>query len=112
MLNELNNKIGTLEEKIDKIGTLEEKIGTLEEKIDKIETLEGKIGTLEEKISSNGQYLLSIGTAQIDGAVVRLHESKIYEFEVTKHLSGLDTNKKGVVFNSNKFFMVKDLNCH
>ena len=82
MLNELNNKIGTLEEKIDKIGTLEEKI-------DKIETLEGKIGTLEEKISSNGQYLLSIGTAQIDGAVVRLHESKINEFEVTKHLSGL-----------------------
>ena len=112
MLNELNNKIGTLEEKIDKIGTLEEKIGTLEEKIDKIETLEGKIGTLEEKISSNGQYLLSIGTAQLDGAVVRLHESKIYKFEVTKHLSGLDTNKKGVVFNSNKFFMVKDLNCH
>ena len=85
MLNELNNKIGTLEE---------------------------KIGTLEEKISSNGQYLLSIGTAQIDGAVVRLHESKINEFEVTKHLSGLYTNKKGVVFNSNKFFMVKDLNCH
>ena len=109
MLNELNNKIGTLEEKI---GTLEEKIGTFEEKIDKIETLEGKIGTLEEKISSNGQYLLSIGTAQLDGAVVRLHESKIYEFEVIKHLSGLDTNKKGVVFNSNKFFMVKDLNCH
>ena len=102
MLNELNNKIGTLEEKIDKIGTLEEKIGTLEE----------KIGTLEEKISSNGQYLLSIGTAQLDGAVVRLHESKIYKFEVTKHLSGLDTNKKGVVFNSNKFFMVKYLNCH
>ena len=100
MLNELNNKIGTLEEKIDKIGTLEEKIGTLEEKIDKIETLEGKIGTLEEKISSNGQYFLSIGTAQLDGAVVRLHESKIYEFEVTKHLSGLDNNKKGVVFNT------------
>ena len=91
MLNELNNKIGTLEEKI----------GTLEEKIDKIWTL-----------SSNGQYLLSTGTAQIDGAVVRLCESKIYEFEVTKHLLGLDTNKKGVVFSSNKFFMVKDLNCH
>ena len=70
MLNELNNKIGTLEEKIDKIETLEE-----------------KIGTLEEKISSNGQYLLSIGTAQIDGAVVRLRESKIYEFGVTKHWS-------------------------
>ena len=89
MLNVLNNKIGTLEEKI----------GTLEEKIDKIDTLEGKIGTLEEKISSNGQYLLSIGTAQIDGAVVRLHESKIYEFEVTKHLLKLVTNKDGEVFN-------------
>ena len=76
MLNELNNKIGTLEEKIDKIETLEE-----------------KIGTLEEKISSNGQYLLSTGTAQIDGAVVRLCECKIYEYEVTKHLLG-------VVFNT------------
>ena len=61
MLNELlNNKIGTLEE---------------------------KIGTLEEKMSSNGQYLLSTGTAKIDGAVVRLRESKIYEFEITKHWS-------------------------
>ena len=56
MLNELNNKIVTLEEKID------------------------KIGTWEERISSLGQYLVSTGTAQIDGAVVRF-------------LSGLNINE-------------------
>ena len=66
MLNELNNKIVTLEEKIDKIESLEEKID--------------KIGTWEERISTLGQYLLSTGTAQIDGAVVRF-------------LSGLNINK-------------------
>ena len=60
--------------------------------------LNNKIGILEEKFSSLGQYLLSTGTAQIDGVVVRSRECKIYEF--IKHLSGLYTNKNGVVFNT------------
>ena len=49
MLNELNNKIETLEEKIDKMSS-----------------------------NGLGQYLLSTGTVPIDGVVVRLCESKIY----------------------------------
>ena len=55
MLNELKNEIGTLN---------------------------NVIGTWNERISSLGKYLLSRGTAQIDGAVVMLRECKIYEYEI------------------------------